>query len=106
MPANVTVSTRITQALCRAKAQALRQMGQAYLTGAGSNGSFVIGHGGDKRCAQVNGQAFDGGFWLWADHPGCQVFVTRAGSHRDYVGAGLTGGQYRGPGHCTCRGGH
>jgi hypothetical protein len=106
MPANVTVSPRIMQASCRATAQGLCQAAQTYLTGAGSNGSFVIGHGDDKRCAQVHGQAFDGGFWLWADHRVCLVFVTRAGNNRHYMGAGLTGGHYRGHGHCVCRGGH
>jgi hypothetical protein len=106
MPANVTVSTRITQALCRARAQTLRLPAETYLTGEGSNGSFVIGHGGDKSCAQVHGQAFDGGFWLSSDHRACLVFVTRAGNHRNYMGAGLTGGSYRGTGHCLCGGGH
>jgi hypothetical protein len=73
MPAKVTAPTRLTHASCRAKAQGLRQPAQAYLTGAGSNGSFVIVHGSDKSCAQVHGQAFDGGFWLWSDHRACLI---------------------------------
>jgi len=106
--AKVSISANLTHSNCVRMAQTLGQHWQTDLTGLGSTGDFMIGHGNDGGCKDVHAAPYKGSFWIWTDGRGCSVFLSlRQGNPRDYAGAGrVPAGAYRGSGHCGCRSGH
>lgn len=91
---------------CRREADAHRRRWETGLRKRRSVGGFEIGHGKNLSCADAHDsqRPFDRSLYIWTDAPGCKMFVTTHGNHRDFVGAKRRGPEdaYRGAGHCAC----
>jgi hypothetical protein len=104
--ATVQLSPNLTDEDCSREAEANRRRWETGLRKRGSSGGFEIGHGKNLSCpdAHDSPRPFDRGLYIWTDAPGCNVFVTTHGNHRDYCGAKKRDPEdaYRGAGACTC----
>ena len=89
--ANVIVSTNITNAACRAKAQGEVPLWEKLLKSHGVTGKFLLAHRSDGACSPGH-TGFATGIWIHAiTHAGkfaleCLVFKTNSGRKRSYVG--------------------
>lgn len=111
----VSASSQLTDPACRARAANLAQRWTPLLQGLGRHGEYRIGHGSNRPCADVHGETYNGGLWIFTtDGPGaetksCKTFLSDDGNELSFAGAAHAepaklNTQWHGA--CACGGNH